>query len=107
MIWHPPFYRNSSSVNSIAADNGYATIDRSLDPNDWISAEDTLRLNLRQIPPADMIEQVMRNVTSGAVVPVRLGLLQGGRDEYLYQRINVLLDALIRSGYQIVPVSAR
>jgi len=105
-LWHPPFYRNSVSVNSIAAANGYTTIDRSIDPNDWISAEDTLKLNLRQMTSAEMIEQVMRNITASEIIPVRLGLLPGGRDEYLYQRIHVLLDALIRSGRRIVPVSA-
>ena len=105
MIWHPPFYRSSVLVNNIAADNGYITVARSIDPNDWISAEDTLRLSLRQITPAEIIENVMQNITASYIVPVRLGLIQSGRDEYLYQRINVLLDALIRSGYQIVPVS--
>ena len=42
----------------------------------------------------------------GAVIPIRLGLLPGGRDDYLFLSIDVLLDALIRNGYNVVPVSA-
>jgi len=105
-IWHPPFYRTSDTVNAAAATAGYITINRSIDPGDWMSREDTLRLNLRQIPPAEMIEQIIQKRESGAVIPIRLGLLPGGRDEYLFQRIEALLDALIRSGYEIVPVSS-
>ena len=110
MIWHPPYYRNSLLANTAASADGYFTVERTIDPNDWISAEDAFRMNLRQIPPAEMIDQIMRNIENaaagGVIIPVRLGLLSGGRDEYLYQRISVLLDSLIRSGYEIVPVSS-
>ena len=106
ILWHPPFYRSSTQVNAAAAASGYITVERSIDPGDYLSREDALRLNLRQIPPAEMIEQIIQRRESGAVIPVRLGLLPGGRDEYLFQRINVLLDALMRSGYEVVPVSA-
>jgi len=105
VLWHPPYYRSSAQVNAAAAASGYITVNRSLDPGDWMSREDTLRLNLRQIQPAEMIEQILEKRAAGAVIPIRLGLLPGGRDEYLFQRIEALLDALIRSGYAIVPVS--
>ncbi|MCL2801183.1 MAG: polysaccharide deacetylase family protein [Treponema sp.] len=106
ILWHPPFYRSSAQVNAAAAASGYITVERSLDPGDYLSREDALRLNLRQIPPAEMIEQITQRRESGIIVPVRLGQLPGGRDEYLFQRIDVLLDALLRSGYEIVPVSS-
>jgi peptidoglycan/xylan/chitin deacetylase (PgdA/CDA1 family) len=105
IFWHPPYYRSSNTVNSAAAAAGYVTINRSVDPGDWMSAEESLRLNLRQIPPAEMIEQIILKRVPGAIIPIRLGLLPGGRDEYLFQRIEALLDALIRSGCEIVPVS--
>jgi len=105
LLWHPPYYRSSNLVNSAASSSGYVTVQRSFDPGDWISRDDALRLNLRQVPPADMIEQIIGRRESRAIIPIRLGLLPGGRDEYLYQRIDVLLDALLRSGYIIVPVS--
>jgi len=53
-----------------------------------------------------MIEQIMERKTQGAIIPIRLGLLSGGRDEYLFQRIDVLLDALARSDCEIALVSA-
>jgi len=106
LLWHPPFFRSSDVINTAAAAVGYATAARTIDPGDWLSREDAVRLNLRQISPSQMIEQIMEKKENGAVVPVRLGLLPGGRNEYLFQSIDVLLDALIRSGAGIVPVSA-
>jgi len=105
VFWHPPFYRTSSAIESAAAITGYITVNRTIDPGDWMSREEALKLNLRQIPPAEMIEKIVQKRESGAVIPIRLGLLSGGRDEYLFQRTEALLDALLRSGYEIVPVS--
>jgi len=105
ILWHPPFYRSSNMVNSSASGAGYITISRSIDPGDWISRDDSLRLNMRQVTPSEMIDQIIQKRGTDIVVPVRLGLLPGGRDEYLFQRIDVLLDALMRSGYAVVPVS--
>ncbi|MCL2264951.1 MAG: polysaccharide deacetylase family protein [Treponema sp.] len=105
ILWHPPFYRTSNFVNTAATSAGYKTVTRSYDAGDWISANDLLRLNLRQIMPSEMIEEIIKNIETDFVIPIRLGLLHGGRDEYLFQRIEVLLDALLRSGYVIVPVS--
>ncbi|MDR3019767.1 MAG: polysaccharide deacetylase family protein [Treponema sp.] len=106
LLWHPPFYRTSNLISSAAQKAGYTTVSRTVDPGDWLSRDDALRLNMRQVSASQMIEQIMDKRTAGAVIPVRLGLLSGGRNEYLFQRIEVLLDALIRSGCVIVPASS-
>ena len=105
LLWHPPFYRTSEFINSAALSAGYVYIPRTLDLQDWVSREESARLGLRQVSPSENIEQITGNRRTNAVIPVRLGLLSGGRDEYLYQRIDVLLDALARSGIEIIPVS--
>jgi WD40 repeat protein len=106
LLWHPPYYRNNDLVNAAAAAAGYATVSRSIDIGDWLSRDNALRLNINYTTPSQMIEQIMERKTAGAVIPIRIGLLPGGRTEYLFQRIDVLLDALIRSNCEIIPVSA-
>ncbi|MCL1957986.1 MAG: polysaccharide deacetylase family protein, partial [Spirochaetes bacterium] len=106
LLWHPPFYRTSDFITSAAAAAGYRTVIRTVDPGDWLSKESAVRFNIRQTPASQMVEFIMDKKQSDAVIPIRLGLLPGGRDDYLFQRIEVLLDALIRSGVKIVPVSA-
>jgi len=106
VLWHPPFYRSSALINTAASSAGYVNIARTIDPGDYLSREDALRLNLRLASPAEMIDQIIQRREPNAVIPVRLGLLQGGRDDYLFRHIEVLIDALLRSGCGIVKVSA-
>ena len=106
LLWHPPFYRSSSAINAAAASSGYTTVTRDIDTGDWLSRDDALKFNILQYNASEMIEQIIKSKKNGAVIPIRLGLLSGGREEYLYQRIETLLDALIRSGCSIVPVSS-
>jgi 4-hydroxy-3-methylbut-2-en-1-yl diphosphate synthase IspG/GcpE len=77
-----------------------------VDIGDWLSKEEALRLGIRQLSASQLIEQIVEKKKPNAIIPIRLGLNPGGRDDYIYQRVDVLLDALIRSGCTIVPVSA-
>ncbi|WP_461247678.1 polysaccharide deacetylase family protein [Treponema sp. R6D11] len=105
LLWHPPFFRSSNMINSAAAAVGYATASRDIDPNDWLSRDEALRLGIRQYSSSQLIEQITDKRKNGSIIPIRLGINPGGRDDYLYLKIDVLLDALIRSGCDIVPVS--
>jgi peptidoglycan/xylan/chitin deacetylase (PgdA/CDA1 family) len=104
-LWHPPYFRFSNTVITAASAAGYTTVTGIIDPGDWMSREESLRLNLYHVPAGQMIEQIIEKKVPGAIIPIRLGTLPSGRDGYLFQRIDVLLDALIRSGCVIVPVS--
>jgi len=106
MLWHPPFYRGSGMISAAAAAAGYATAARDIDHSDWLSRDEALRMGIRQFSSSQLIEQITDKRKNGSIIPVRLGINPGGRDDYLFQRIDVLLDALIRSGCDIVPVSA-
>ena len=106
LLWHPPYYRTSNLIERAAMSSGYATAIRDVDPGDWLSRDEALRLGIRNSGAPYLIEQIIEKKKNGAVIPVHLGLLPGGRDEYLYNSIEVLIDALIRSGCDIVPVSA-
>jgi peptidoglycan/xylan/chitin deacetylase (PgdA/CDA1 family) len=105
LLWHPPYYAASAEIIDAAAGAGYRTIGRDVDPMDWVSLDDVNRIVISQDSAADIIDRIMEAKQPGSVIPIRLGLLPGGRRDYLFNRINVLLDALIRSGYSLVPVS--
>jgi hypothetical protein len=105
LLWHPPYYRSSAAINNAAISSGYITVSRDVDCGDWLPKDEALRLRLRNFSSSEMIEQIIEKKKSHAVIPIRLGLLPGGRDDYLFQRIDVLLDALIRSGCETVVVS--
>jgi hypothetical protein len=105
LLWHPPFYAAPPKTEEFALSSGYKTIERDVDPGDAVTRAEALRLGLPFRSASGMIEAIMEKKRDASVVPVRLGLLQGGRDTYLYNRIFVLLDALVSAGYSVVPVS--
>jgi peptidoglycan/xylan/chitin deacetylase (PgdA/CDA1 family) len=105
-LWHPPFFRSSAAVNSAAAEAGYITVPRDVDPGDWMARDESMRLGMRQYSASEMIERIISGKKHGAIIPIKLGFAPGGRDDYLFNRVSVLLDALIRSDCKIVPVSA-
>jgi peptidoglycan/xylan/chitin deacetylase (PgdA/CDA1 family) len=105
LLWHAPWYAASPEIAAAAAAAGYRTLGRDVDPLDWVSREDARRLGISQLSAADIIDRIMEQKQPGSVIPIRLGLLPGGRKDYLFGRLNVLLDALVRSGYSVAPVS--
>ncbi|MDR0760520.1 MAG: polysaccharide deacetylase family protein [Treponema sp.] len=105
LIWHAPYYTASTEIVEAASQAGYMTVGRDVDPMDWVSREDARRGGVIQYSASDMVDRIMEQKRPGSIIPIRLGLLAGGRSDYLYTRIGVLLDALIRDGYSITPVS--
>jgi hypothetical protein len=95
----------SQEIIAAAAKAGYTTSGRDIDPLDWVSREDEKKFGLAQRSPSEMIDNIMREVKPGVIIPVRLGLLSGGRSDYLFNRINVLLDALSAEGYTLTTVT--
>jgi hypothetical protein len=72
---------------------------------DWVSQDEAGRFGVSQYSAAAMIDRIMSLKRPGSIIPIRLGILPGGRGDYLFLRIEVLLDALVRAGYSVVPVS--
>ncbi len=51
------------------------------------------------------MEKIVSSVKPGSIVPIRLGTTDGGRDDYLFRELALLIDDLLGMGYSIVPVS--
>ncbi len=105
LLWHAPYYFASSDMIAAAASAGYRTIGRDVDPMDWVLRRDIRGAVLSQLSAADIVDRIMKEKRPGSIIPIRLGLLPGGRDGYLFNSLDVLLDALVRSGYSMVPIS--
>jgi peptidoglycan/xylan/chitin deacetylase (PgdA/CDA1 family) len=106
LLWHPPYYALSRTIAEAAAAAGYRTIGRDVDSRDWIRSADAHRLGIGELSAAEMIDNIMDAKQGGSIIPIRLGRLEGGRTDYLYNSIDVLLEALARERYEAVPVSA-
>jgi peptidoglycan/xylan/chitin deacetylase (PgdA/CDA1 family) len=105
LLWHPPYYAVSAEIIHAAGEAGYKTITRDTDPGDWITRDDARHITMDLLSAVDMIDNIMDAKQGGSIIPVRLGLLPGGRKDYLFNSLEVLLDALSRDGYALVTVS--
>jgi peptidoglycan/xylan/chitin deacetylase (PgdA/CDA1 family) len=104
-LWHAPFYIISPEIVSAASSAGYKTIGRDLDPFDWVGKSDMRRSYVPYLTASDIVDQIMQKKRPGSIIPIRIGANENTRTDYLFNRLDVLLDALLRSGYEIVPVS--
>lgn len=105
LLWHAPYYFASSDMMSAASSAGYRTIGRDVDPMDWVLRKDVRGAILSQLSAPDIVDRIMRDKKPGSIIAIRLGLLPGGRDDYLFNNLDLLLDALTKNGYSVVPIS--
>jgi peptidoglycan/xylan/chitin deacetylase (PgdA/CDA1 family) len=104
-IWHAPYYAVNSSLLAAARSLNYDYIGRDVDPLDWVPAQEQYRYPGMYMDSAQVVERVMERKKPGSIIAVRLGIPSGGRGDYLYNRLDILLNALIQEGYDVVPVS--
>ncbi len=106
LLWHTPYYTVSSDIIEAAATMSYTCVGRDVDPMDWVTKADVARLPGAYASSHEIIERIVREARPGSIIPIRLGMPEGQRDDYLYRDLALLVDALIGAGYRIVPVSA-
>jgi peptidoglycan/xylan/chitin deacetylase (PgdA/CDA1 family) len=105
LLWHAPYYFVSSELIAASAEMGYTYVGRDVDPLDWVSRQVTETAADIYQPAARLVERAVGRGKPGSIIPVRVGQEEDGRGDYLYQKLDVLIDALIERGYSIVPVS--
>ena len=105
LLWHTPYYTVSSDILEAGASMSYAYVGRDIDPLDWVSRADAASMPGSYLGAHAIVEKVLAEVKPGSIIPVRLGVAEGGRDDYLFRELALLVDALVGAGYEIVPVS--
>ena len=105
LLWHSPNYSISSVLLEAAAEMNYTYIGRDVDPLDWVGRfQGTLTQGL-YAGAHDLVERTVTAALPGSIVPVRIGIPDGGREDYFYNELPLLINALLADGYEIVPVS--
>ena len=105
LLWHTPYYSLNSDILEAGASMNYVYVGRDLDPLDWVAKEDRGLLPGAYLEAHAIVERVVSAAKPGSVIPIRLGSAAGGRDDYLFLELDLLINALKERGYDIVPVS--
>ena len=90
-------------------------VGRDVDSLDWVPQYDANGLSQLYHPAADLVQRILKEKKPGSIVSLTIGRPQtnlafeggfvGGRGDYLFQKLDVLLNGLIREGYKAVTVS--
>ncbi len=110
LIWHAPYYFVSPLILESAAELDYIYIGRDVDSLDWVPRLDERGISRLYEPASQIVERILDEKRPGSIVSMTIGRPladrpYGGRDDYLFQRLDVLINRLIERGYQVVPVS--
>ncbi len=105
LLWHPPFYALNSVLLEAGASMNYSYVGRDIDPLDWVGRSQGSLSQALYAGAHDIVERVAAAAKPGSIIPIQLGVPEGGRGDYLFNELPLLLNALLAEGYEIVPVS--
>ena len=104
LLWHAPHYVTSPLILSAGQKAGYRYVSGDVTVLDWVSADQARAMPGLYKSSATIIDDIMAAVKPGSIIPVRIGKAEGRRDDYLYDRVSLLVNALTEAGYEIVTV---
>jgi peptidoglycan/xylan/chitin deacetylase (PgdA/CDA1 family) len=105
LLWHAPYYFVNSEIIKASKEMNYAYIGRDIDTLDWVTKDDKNISSGIYFSSAALVERIIKMKKPGSIIPIRLGSLDAGRDDYLFQRLDILINALLKLGYEVVTVS--
>ncbi|MBO4507182.1 MAG: polysaccharide deacetylase family protein [Spirochaetaceae bacterium] len=105
LYWHAPQFKADPKVITSGKAAGYTYVESSTPLYDTTTLENAAVNGEKYYTTAEVIDNLSEYFAAGAVIPVSLGMGEGTRSDYLYNRFDVLVEAILDAGYRIVPVS--
>jgi peptidoglycan/xylan/chitin deacetylase (PgdA/CDA1 family) len=103
-LWHAPYYFVNSEIIEASKNHNYTYIGRDIDPLDWVANDSGGTLSSIYFRSEEIIQRIMNSKKPGSIIPVTVGR-NVLRDDYLFNKIDLLIEALKTSGYDLVTVS--
>jgi peptidoglycan/xylan/chitin deacetylase (PgdA/CDA1 family) len=109
LLWHTPGYVVNDAIKKAGREAGYTWVNKGLAPPDGVTLEIAGTKKIPYYSASDMIETIYRvlsasNSREGFVIPVSVGVSNGTRKDYLYQKLDLLISVIVEAGYEIVPL---
>lgn len=107
LLWHAPYYFVNTDIIEASEEMNYTYISRDVDSLDWATKETAQSGGGSGLyySANRLVDRILAEKKPGSIIPVRIGRPDGERDDYLFHKIDLLLNGLISLGYKAVPVS--
>ncbi len=104
-LWHAPFYSADEKMRRAGNAAGYIYVDAYRELSDRITIEESMLTGKPYKNACQIIDELSPLLSDGMVIPVNIGALpSGSRGDYLYQKLGILISAILNRGYSIVDV---
>lgn len=99
LYWHAPYYSTNAQITNYAQNAGYTYVASNIKENDCLFLD-------KETKPEYLIQTYCETLkkNGGGIVPVAAGFSQGNRTDPLYNYIDILIGALVDSGFEFVPL---
>lgn len=104
LLWHAPYYVMSPVILEGGKKAGYQYISPDVSVLDWVTKDHEKLMPGLYASAADIVESIIAQKKPGSIIPIRIGKVSGSRSDYLYEKTDLLINALIEAGYSIVTV---
>jgi peptidoglycan/xylan/chitin deacetylase (PgdA/CDA1 family) len=105
LLWHAPFYFASSQIIAAGRELNYAYVSRDVDTLDWVTKDPGKLTPDIYFPAAELVERAVARKKPGSILPILAGKPAGLREDFLFQKLDLLVDALLDRGYTLATVS--
>jgi len=105
LLWHAPYYFVNSDIVDASLEMNYTHVGRDVDSMDWMTRETAVVSPGAFMSASELVERILEKKRPGSIVPILVGIPQGSRNDYLFQKLDLLINGLMKRGYRIVPVS--
>lgn len=103
-LWHTPYYFENTDIIEASNNHNYRYIGRDIDTLDWVPKDSSGSLGTIYFSSKAIIERIMKLKLPGSIIPVTVGK-KVHREDYLFNKIDLLIEALKASGYDLVTIS--
>ena len=106
LYWHAPYYDANQVIINAGKEAGYEYINSIHLHSDNVSIAQ-MEAGKDYVIPEKLIEEYVEMVkaTKGGMIPVTVGISQGGRPGNLWEHIDLLINALLDENFDLVSVS--
>jgi hypothetical protein len=109
LFWHTPNYEASAAAKKAGQEAGYTWVNKGLAPPDRVTIEDAITGKTPYLSASTIIDAMSarlvstdKSTPSSFIIPISVGMANGTRGDYLYDKLDVLISAILEAGYEIV-----
>jgi len=101
-LWHAPFYSADEKMRRAGSTAGYSYVDAYTEVSDRMTIEEAILSGKQYKNASQIIDEISSSLHDGMVIPVNTGALpSGNRGDYVYQKLGLLISAILNRGYSI------